>query len=350
MKKVIRSMSILLGCGVLLLTSCDKDEAVLEQTVDQTTQTRAVEDLGEFIPKNADFAAIFQENRMENTEAFVVNANEDITVTTAGGVVLELRANSLENMEGAIVEGEVTIFFNGLTDDGQMIVQDRATSGLNEAGDGVAALITGGEFFIEVQQGGEALVLNAAMAVNVPVVDPDPDMRMFAEADRTGDDLVWVLDEERALDVVERGGEGGGGTFYRYEILPDLGDQWRGWNIDKFNRDNCPGGPYSFVSVKVPVGYNPTNTEAYMIPCATNGQISNFDNWNSATNSFEEHGGLVCEGLCVHFIVVTNVGGSLEYAIHTSVTINPGAHVEVFTGPFASITPNALVVLINSLP
>lgn len=343
MKKVMKSMGILLGCGVLFFAACNKEEAA-EQAAEKTVQTRSGEALGEFIPKEDGFANMFEENREANTEVYTVNANEPIFVTTEAGVTLELPANALDYPGGGTVEGEVTILFNGLMDAGQMIIQDRATSGINEDGEGVSALESAGEFFIEIQQGGEPLVLNAPLRVTVPTDDINPDMRVFVEAEGTGDDLVWELDEEREIEA----GEGEGGFTYGYEILPDLGNQWRGCNIDAFS--NCASGAYSDVRVEVPMGYDPTNTEVYMIPCGPIMQIANFDNWDAASNSFLEHGGRTCEGMCVHFVLVTNASGSLEYEIHQSVTINPGSHVEVFNAPFAAISPNALVALINALP
>jgi len=352
MKRVIKSMSILLGCGVLLFTACKKEKAI-EQVDEQTVHTMGAIDADrwEFIPKNDDFAAIFKENQKANTEVFTVNANERIFIETEGGVILELAANALENADGGLIEGNVRVFFNGLTDRGQMVVQDRGTSGINEDGTGVTALSSGGEFFIQIRQGGEALVLNKPLGVSVPTDAPDPDMQMFVAAEGTGDDLVWKLAEDKPLEVIEReGGDGGGGTYYHYDLLPDLGNQWPPCNIDKFN-SGCPGA-LSDVSVNVPAGYDPTNTELYMIPCGSVApwRIANFDNWNAATNSFEEHGGRICEGACVHFVLVTNVGGTLEYEVHTSVTITPGAHVEVFTAPFTPITASALVAIINALP
>jgi len=358
MKNKLRLMSVLLSCGALLFSACNKEETV-EPLAESDQQTRAhdaelmvdyADDM--FIPKEDEFAAIFDENRFNNTEVFEADANEPITIVTEGGVILELPANALETEGGEIVEGGVRVFFNGITDRAEMVIQDRGTTGINLDGTGESSLFSGGEFFIEIRSGVEPLVLNAPMTVSVPTADPDPEMQLFVEAEGTGDDLLWQLAPDRPVTIVDREpiGEGDGGTYFQFNILPALGNQW-GWiNIDKFNADRCTPDDASEVSVELPAGNDPTNSKVYIIECGQTNRVLTLWRWDAATNSFLSPGAGICPDLCVHFILVTNVNGTLEYSIHSSVTINPGSHTEVFTAPFTAGSSASLAALINALP
>lgn len=348
-KNVFKAIGFAMLASGMIFLSCKKEnvagDAEAANKEINTNQRAAADELGEFLPKDDRFASLFEVNREANTERFTVNANEPIAIEIPGVISIRLEENALVRADGSLVEGEVDVFVNAITNRGEMLIQDRGTSGIDESGAGVGALQSAGEFFIRVEQDGEELGLLKPMDVEVGNGPVDPDMRLFVEAEGTGDDLVWELDREQELEF-GKGGERG--YAYGYQILPDLGNQWAGCNIDRFITDwACPK---SHVSVNVPPGYDPSNTEVYLIPCGTQGQLANFDNWDAATNSFEEHGGQICDGTCVHFILVTNVGGGLQYEIHSSVIINPGSHTEVFTAPFASITASALAALINALP
>ncbi len=354
MKKVMKSMSVFLSFGVLLFTACNKDEAVKSAAeLQKETRSDADEYAADiFSPKDESFKEIFLESRRENTEVFEVEASEPITIVTEGGVILELDEYGLETAEGETVEGRVEVYFNGITDNGQMVIQDRGTTGINEDGSGESALISGGEFFIEIRRGGELLVLNSPLTVSVPTDDPDPEMQLFVEAEDTGDDLLWEVAPDRPLTVVDREpvGEGDGGTFFQFNIFPELGNQWRGINIDKFNADRCEPGDATEVTVELPLGNDPSNSKVYIIECGGTNRVLTLWRWDAASNSFLSPGAGICPDICVHFILVTNVSGTLEYSIHQSVIIPPGSHTEVFTPPFTAGSAASLAALINALP
>jgi hypothetical protein len=329
-----------MAVGMLFLASCNKENIVDNtENEDNQSQIRTLARLEgdfEFERKDDRFADIFNTNRAENTERFVVDANRRISIVTFDGAQIDIPANAFIYESREVVEGEVTIFFNLITDRGEMIVQDRATSALSRDGERIEAIESGAEVFINVEKDGEVVFLQKPMDIKIPTDEPLEEMQVFVEAEGTGDDLVWVVDEERRVVVGEKEGEGGRGDYvYGYQILPDLGDQWAGCNIDRFVDWTCPDR--TTVNVEIPTGYDPTNTEVYMIPVGGMNMVANFDLWDAATNSFSEHGGQICVGQDVHFVLVTNYGGGLQYEIHTT-TISPGGHVEVFTAPFASIS------------
>lgn len=343
----MKSMFVLGLCAMAFI-SCDKEETS-NAPIDEVVNNRsfAFDEVGAYLDmtgreKEGEFAAFYSDMTESRTQTFGVEANAPFTVVGDGGTTLSSADGDWRNSDGDRVEGEVRITLIEVFNKADMILLDKATSGVTEDGTAIDALISGGEIFVKATIGGQEVELNGALRVEVPTDVADYDMIKFVEADVPGDDLLWVVADDPAMDVEEREGEGAEGDYVTgYDILPG---EW-GWsNIDKWASDPCAK---TDIFVEVPAGHNPTNTEVYLSYDGDPGRLANFDMWDSSVDMFTEHYGQICIGLDCHFVAVTNIGGSLEYAIQGATIVN--GHIEVIGG-FTPTTEAALIAAINALP
>lgn len=344
----IKSM-LVVGCGVLALASCNKEE-IGNTPINQTNNTRSADadggDLSAYFEmtertKTDEFANFYSDMMHSRTQVFSVGAGRPFTIVGDGGTILSSETGDFITLDGDAIDGEVEIELIEVFNKADMILLDKATSGVNEAGNAVDALISGGEIFVRATQGGVEVQLADALRVQVPTATPDFDMIKFVEAETLGDDLLWEVADDPAMEVEEDDKGEGRGFLTSFNILPG---EWGWTNIDKWAGDPCAK---TSIYVDVPPGYDATNTEVYLSYDGDPGRLANFDMWDSAMDMFTEHYGQICIGLPCHFIAVTNSGGGLEYAIQGA-TIVPG-HIEVIAG-FTPITEAALIAAINALP
>lgn len=342
----------MIGCGVLALASCSKENVSAGENLEETTNNnnRAAEfdidALGAYvemtgIPRGDESTIFYEEMAASRTQTFTVSAESAVSVTGVGGTNLSCGAFNFVNSYGDVIEGPVEIELIEVFDKASMVLLDKATSGVTEDGSGITALVSGGEIYVRATQGGVEVNLIDPMRVTVPTDTPDPDMLKFVEADPGNEDLLWAVAEDgRDMEVEEdRGGEGEGDYVTSFNILPG---EWGWTNIDKWAADPCAK---TDIFVEVPAGHDPTNTEVYLSYDGDPGRLANFDMWDGSR--FTEHYGQICLGLDCHFIAVTNIGGSLAYDIHPA-TIT-ASHVEVFTS-FTPISEAGLIAAINALP
>ena len=343
MKGKMKSI-MLIGCGLLTLASCDKEELANDTVVvNNTTNTRAFEAraMGPYlemteIRKDERFLDFYNGTMDSRTQWFSVNANSQFTVVGDQGTKLICSANNFEHIGGGMVEGMIDIELVEVYNKADMILLDKATSALTEDGSAIDALVSAGEVYVRAYQGGTEINLISPMTVEITTATFNPDMVKYVEVDGTGDDLLWELAADEDVDVRE-GGEGDFVTAY--DILPG---EWGWTNLDFMYSDPCAK---TDIFVEVPVGYDPSNTEIYLSFDGDPGRLANFDTWDGTM--FTEHYGQICIGIDCHFVAVTNIGGVLEYGIQPATIVS--GHVEVFTG-FTPITEADLISEINALP
>jgi hypothetical protein len=338
---------IVLGLGVMALFSCDKEEATISP-VDNVVNNRSFDydELGAYLDmtgreKDDEFARFYDEMTETRTQNFVVEANRPFTITGADGTVLSSPDGDWRTADGDRIEGEVRFELIEVFNKADMILLDKATSGVTEDGTAIDALISGGEIFVRATAAGTEVELAGALRVEVQTTSPDYDMIKFVEADVPGDDLLWEVADDPTMDVEEREGEGEGDFVTAYDILPG---EWGWTNIDKWAADPCAK---TDIFVDVPAGHDASNTEVYLSYDGDPGRLANFDMWDSTVDMFTEHYGQICIGLDCHFVAVSNAGGSLEYAIQGATIVN--GHIEVIGG-FTPISEAALIAAINALP
>ena len=321
MKKM--KMFALLGT-ILIATSCKKDEPVIVDPIDESGPSATA--LTNFINNNIE----------DRTQHFTVDANATILVTGANGTTLSLGANMLEDASGNPVIGNVDISLIEIDTKADMVLLDKSTNGLKANGDH-STLISAGEFFVTVTQGGEELVLLEPMKLKSPVREYDDEMRKFVDVGE--EDLLWGLAEDSLLELIDTMIDGRVIFTVEYGILPG---EWGWTNIDKFYNDPRPK---TMIYAELPVGFDNTNTEVYISYNGESNALANFDVWEDGR--FTEHYGLIPIGLEVNFVAVAIIDGVLNYVIQPTTIVDN--HVEEITG-FTSISEDELTTLINDLP
>ncbi len=284
-----------------------------------------------------------------------IAANEQYLTLDAGtggmllankGTILQFQENSFADLDGNVVTGEVEIKLIEIFDRSDMAFMKKPTMGRDLNGD-LSALKSGGQFFIDATQGAKKLKPIREFTFIVPVENTggaDEQMLMFTgveECDGTQCNVIWEQDAGDRGNVGVDGFQDAGGVRTAYYAFRNK----FGWtNIDRWYSDPRPK---TTVFVDVPKGFNNANCAVFMAYKGEPASLAMFDKFDSETEMFTEHYGMVPVGLEVHFILVSFIDGTINYAIQ-SATIQ-----ENHTQTISKVTPISeadLVSLINGLP
>ncbi len=307
------------ACSGIILSSCKKD--------DQDPQ-----------PNGVQLHSFFNSNVSNNTQTFTVNATTGGSVVGNKGTRILIYPESLTDMSGNPVTGNVTVHLVEIFDRASMVLMNKPTNGKLPNGN-TSTLISGGEYYLKITQNGQELNTTTGVLVSIPTDNtggPDLNMALFDGAMELGN--FWWNQVEDTVAVMQ---DSIGGTWTTtYEILDG---NWGWTNVDRFYDDPRPK---TTIKVKLPEGYDNTNSEVYITYDGEPTALAAMDIFTEE-GYFSEHYGLIPIGLEVHFIAVTMIDGQLHYAIQGA-TITDG-HVQNITS-FAAITQTELATLINSLP
>lgn len=308
----------------LLLTSCSKNDD---------------SDLPTYTPTAQAFNNLKQDALDNETQTFQINAEDGWTnITTDHGVTLGINGNCL-TLNGSAVTGAVDIEYVELFDKGNMLSTNKPTMGTMPNGD-KALLISGGEFFVEATQNGQALQTTCPIQLTIPTAltgGTDNDMILWrGEIDQNGD-LTW----DEAPDAAGQGENGvfaEGGEYYAF--FNDFG--WT--NVDRFYSDPRPK---TTILAQAPAGYDYTNSAIYLSYDGEDSGLARLDTFENGM--FSEHYGQIPIGLECHAIFVTEDNGVWRYAIK-AVTIVEN-HVITFDYSDTDVaTESELEAIINGLP
>lgn len=254
---------------------------------------------------------------LENKEqTFSVDANTATTIYGNEGTSIVLSGNNFTDASGNPLSGNVDIKLIEIYKKSDMVLTNKTTMG--EQGGALSQLISGGEFYIEVTQNGTPVTIpNPMQFRTVSVPTPDFNMDLFDGTVNAEGDITWTESID-SVTVVPDSTQQGWSNWFPY------GDSI-GWvNCDYFW--NSPA-PQTDVTVNTPSQCDDTNTNVYVV----------FDNENAAANLYHQSGNAfgtgswytLPEGTDVHFVVVTDDGGQLQYAVQAA-TIGSN-HVENIT-------------------
>ncbi len=305
---------------------------------------------GQEPPSAEAFGALSGEARAGLVQTFSVDAGEYSSVEGTQGTTVMFSANSLLDQDGAVVAGDIEIELIELYAKGNMLVADVPSVGRNNSGE-MAQLVSGGEHFVSATQDGEALSLADPMFLMAPAENTggaDTEMVLFRGEDPAGagvgidDEVVWVEEkQDRDGFGIEGDGDGVGGSYWM------LSSEFGWTNIDKWWSDPRPK---TTIHVDVPDGWDDENCAVYLSYDGEPTALAQFDTYDSDTELFSEHYGLIPIGLEVHVIFVTELDGDWSYAIQSQ-TIEEN-HVTVFASAddFIETDTDGLVDVINALP
>ncbi len=311
----------------LLLTGCknnDDDEGVI--------LTR---------PTAEDYNNLKDEALEELVQTFEFNTDDGyVTLTSEQGVQISISSSCLR-LDGETVTGAVDLEYVELFDKGSMLTTNKPSMGIMPNGDR-ALLISGGEFYVQASQNGQALETNCGFQMLIPgelTGGVDNDMTLWEGRVDDNGNIIW--------DEVEDGGpQGEGGVFGEgnqyYGFFQSFG--WS--NVDRFYNDPRPK---TTILVDVPNGYNNTNSSVYISYDGEDAGLAHLDTYDEGTGLFSEHYGQIPIGLECHIIFATEDGDNWKYAIK-GVTIEENGII-VFTEDDMSVATEAqLTIIINDLP
>ncbi|MBI9040449.1 hypothetical protein [Lutibacter sp.] len=295
----------------------------------------------------------FLDNRNDAVQEFIIDASVGGTVIGAQGTKVQFQANSF-GINGVPVTGNVTVQLLEIYDKASMLLKNKSTLGQRPNGD-KEVLKSAGEFFIDAKQGTNELELLENATVTSREIDPanvDGAMQIFKtggldnDCDGIDDDCDWVEADDNGdgindKPVIRDGQNTTGGSYVTYGF--DISSF--GWtNLDRWYSFT---GPKTEIYVDVPAGYNGDNCAVYLSYDGEPTALAKMDIWDTTTEMFTEHYGLIPIGQQVHIIVVTEIDGELHYAIQGTTVIDN--HIEIITS-LSPITQAALESLINGLP
>lgn len=279
------------------------------------------------------------------TQSFQFNAEDGwVNLTSENGVNIGINAGCL-TLDGNAVTGQIDLDFVELFDKGNMLLTNKPTMGMLPNGD-KALLISGGEFFIEATQNGQALDTNCSIQMSIPSAltgGTDNDMILWNGVIDEDGNLAW---EEDKREDAAGGPQGEGGLFIEgnqyYAFVHDFG--WS--NVDRFYNDPRPK---TTILVDAPDGYDNTNCAIYLSYDGEDTGLANLDTYNTDTGLFSEHYGQIPIGLECHVIFVTEENGNWKYAIK-GVTIAENETIVITEDDTNVATEAQLMNLINNLP
>lgn len=334
MKTLLKNTGLALFSLLILTTSCQKEDDVIETPTIQADGTA--------------LAARFGENRADLIQTFTIDAANGGAINSEKGTIVIFQPNSFQNSTGEAVSGNISIELIEIFDRATMLLTNRSTMGISADGQSVEALKSGGEFYLNATQNGQTLTLVQPALLQTMISntgDADTGMRIFKGIDQDCDGaendlcekVVWEVNENDGQKVDVRKGEGGN----MYSLY--IGDF--GWtNIDRWYNDPRPK---TMLYVDVPEGYNDTNCAVYLSYDGEPSALARFDIYDETQQMFTEHYGQIPIGMEVHFIFVTEIDGQMYYTIQGATIVDN--HVEVIADP-QPVSQGTLETLINDLP
>jgi hypothetical protein len=222
------------------------------------------------------------------------------------------------SINGLTATGNVQLRYIELFDIGSMVLADKPLLGKYNL-DKVAPLVTGGEFFLEVTQDGNKL--NGSANLQVPVGN--------TQAENPNDMSLWTLDED---STVWEQGELEGGNKENVNISENYYQCYFlsfGWtNIDwLYSLD----GDKTAVHVKVPDGYNGTNSAVYAAFLTMPNTLASFDVYVEDGHYFTEHTGIAPIGYKMFVIFVSGDAQTGQFVYATKLVTIAANQSVIFT-------------------
>jgi hypothetical protein len=320
----MKNISIASTCLVLFFaTSCHKKEVIPSPVPDEKENGVALKNF-------------YSQNLNELKQTFTVNASIGGVVTGSKGTKITIYPNSLTSLSGQLISGNVTVELVEIYDRASMIMTNKPTMGRLGNGD-IAPLVSAGEYFLQITQEGQILDVNYGVFVQVPSTNPDFAMTLFDGEINEAGDLLWLGIE----DSIAIGEDSAGGQWSNsYQFFDN---SWGWTNVDRFYSDPRPK---TTIKVKLPDGFDNTNSEVYITYDGEETALASLDVFTT-DGYFSEHYGLIPIGLEIHVVAVTMIEGVLNYAILPQIV----EENEIMTvNSFTAITEADFVNLINNLP
>jgi hypothetical protein len=288
--------------SVALFVGCKKDDdEAATPSVPVTPTTNAM-------------LALFDQHVEDATQLFTVNAGTGGAVIGQDGVTMFFPPNAFRTLAGAVVTGPVQVELVEALTLGDMLWLNKRTLG-NDNGQ-LRPLVSGGQYFLNVTQGGQQLRLaENAGYVNVPAPNGiDPNMQLFTGTVDGNGIITW--------DPF-----GNAGGFGQDSLSYNFPNDSLGWiNCDYFMDQS----PITGLQAVCPEGHNDGNTLVWLVFPDMNSLTTMYA---SGTNIFATGGSYqVPVGINVQIVALSNLGGSYSWATVTT-TVTAGLSVDLSFSP-----------------
>jgi hypothetical protein len=258
--------------------------------------------------------AIFHGHVADAMQTFTVNASTGGNVVGADGTTIVFPANAFRTQSGGMVTGTVQVELVEALNVGDMIWLNKQTLG-NDNGQ-MKPLVSGGQYYLNVTQGGQQLQLaDNAGQVYVPAPNgPDPNMQLFVGDMADDGTIVWDPFSSAALPQFDSS------NFV-------FGNDTLGWvNCDYF----MGSGTQTTVNITCPAGHAEANTLLWLVFPDQNAMTALHA---SAGSSFGTGGYYTLPvGLNMKIVALSNAGGTYSSSI-TTTTVTAGMNPSITFSP-----------------
>lgn len=316
MKKLIMALTL-----AFLFASCDSENAETSNLNFSTENSQMV--------SKSNISSGLQKLREEafrdkNTGRVIeFNSEKGIIFTTGKfNTRIVIPPKSITRKGGVAINEPIKIDFVEIYEKGGMLVMNTPT--MAEARPGSSdktLLITGGEFYINITTARDNEPVEIVSPIKVEInpnnsaATPD-DMLLWNGERDNNDNLTWVeapkneLEFENGQPVSKNG----------YSVLINSSSNFGWCNIDKFYR---PGAPMTKIGVKVPIGFDDSNSSVYVAIKGENNMLAQVYLYNPSNNMFGVTNDCLPAGYEIHVIFVGETNGQYVYHIDTvTLTIN----------------------------
>jgi len=311
--------------------------------------------------------------KIDKTEYTKTYINGEIYYTNFGflsdkNTGISCNPNYFEKQDGTPYIGDFDMSFAEIHDRGDMLLTNRPLMGKNADGK-LVPLVSGGQFFADVKQGGETL--NYANTYYILPEGYSPVSKM--EYDATTGKYVYPMDDKmkpwkgstgndgnvswgvmHGFDPNERASSAGlyqAQNFQNGQYVPVDNYDFQLWEIRNWvaiGRFYVHNGASTKIKVKVPDGYNAQNAKVYLAYEGEQHLLAQLYSYDAAGKHFTEPDGFVPVGKAVHAIFVSESGGKFAYGIKT-VTVKADEEITFAHKDLAVIEPDALAKKVNDL-
>jgi len=327
MKKKNSTVLVLLLFMAYLLGSCrqDTDTFVITKVIDNTLKNPDTVWLSESSITDTNAVRVLAGSLGKTTFLDSVNVTSGDTVLTPDNVRIVFPAKCANFANGSAVTGKAQMTFVVIQKKGDMIRADKPT--VNSDG---SVLISGGEAYVTLSQGGQALVLASGKSLDIRIHDVTATSTMqffYGQATNTNQ-FAWS-------------GAGGNTDSQRVGIWKDSNGVVAGYellttrlnwiNADKFNSDSTN---LTNLYVKMSADtFTNTNTMVFLAFRDINSVVKLWGDPSNKQFSIPTHYKGVPVGKVVSVITISKVGSNYYLGAIPNITIS--ANMVVPVGPSA---------------
>ncbi|MFZ1688180.1 MAG: hypothetical protein WAU70_12195, partial [Flavobacteriales bacterium] len=225
------------------------------------------------VPVENPLRAIFEQNRTDANQAYVVDAAQGGTVFGAQGTIITVQPNAFRTNSGGMVSGPVTIQLLEAMGPAHMVGLNLQTVGIY--GGQKRMLQSGGEVRVRAEANGQQVtVVDGEVVIHVPAAaGVDPLMQRFVGEEDQDGDMLWRVDGELDADtggvviLDSAGGQGWvPGDFYSVPWPANtFGSTWPPFDFINCDHPLPPGGDSTDVTITVPQGFGNWTTSVWIV-------------------------------------------------------------------------------------